>query len=108
MKKLEIGDPVLVTGFGHFEKAKVVSIKKGLILLDNNMQIDRSFNNVTRSQMKAQAWDEDEYNFLKAKTLMRQELSAIQRNWNNLGKEETIALYNKLSKIVDKYSFNRL
>ena len=55
LKKLQIDDPVLVTGPSHYEKAKVIKVDKktGVVTLDNQMQITYDNNNVSRTQMKA-------------------------------------------------------
>lgn len=105
MKQLKVGDPVLVTGFAHFEKAEVVSIdKKGAITLNNRMVIDNHYKNLVRSTMTAEAWDEDKYEDLRSNYLMPDRISSIQRHWKSLKKEDRVALFNKLTRIVEKFN----
>lgn len=105
MKQLKVGDPVLVTGFAHFEKAEVVSIdKKGAITLNNRMVIDNNYKNLVRSTMTAEAWDEDKYDDLRSNYLIPDRISSIQRHWKSLKKDDRIALFNKLSRIVEKFN----
>lgn len=105
MKQLKVGDPVLVTGFAHFEKAEVVSIdKKGAITLNNRMVIDNNYKNLVRSTMTAEAWDEDKYEDLRSNYLMPDRISSIQRHWKSLKKEDRVALFNKLTRIVEKFN----
>jgi len=105
MKQLKVGDPVLVTGFAHFEKAEVVKVdKNGAITLNNRMVIDNNYKNLVRSTMTAEAWDEDKYDDLRSNYLIPDRISSIQRHWKSLKKEDRIALFNKLSRIVEKFN----
>ena len=95
----------MVTGFAHFEKAEVIEInKKGEITLNNHMVINSRYQNLVRSGMTAEPWDEDKYNYLRANYLIPDKISSIQRHWKSLSQQDKIALFNKLSKIVEKYN----
>ena len=102
--KLKVGDPVLITGYAHFEKAEVVAIKNGAYHLNNQMVINSDFDNLVRSNMKAEAWNEDKYNYLKARYLIPVKLSTIQRHWRSLSDEEALALFNKLNHIIKRHN----
>lgn len=110
MKKnrLQIDDLVLVTGPAHYEKAKVKDISKGIITLDNNMKIDRDFNNLSKSIMKAEPYDDDKFNFLHASSVMEKKINAIQRNWKKLNQEEIISLNNKIDRILTRFNLKVL
>lgn len=102
--KLKVGDPILITGPAHYEKATVIKVEKNVVTLDNQMKIDQEFNNITKTSMVAEPWDQDKFNILHAKRMMDPEIFAIQRGWNRLPDEYIVAIEHKLRKILEKYN----
>ena len=101
-EKLKIGNPVLITGPFHYEKATVISIEKGVITLSNNMKIDRDYKNVTKSNYQAQPWDEHEFEYQKAYHSLCSLLDKYQNSFRKLDKDSLILTYNKLIKLANK------
>lgn len=101
-EKLKIGDPVLITGPFHYEKATVISIEKGVIALSNNMKIDRNYQNVTKSSYQAQPWDEHEFEYWKAYSSLGSLLDKYQTYFRKLGKDDLVLVYHKLIKLANK------
>lgn len=102
--KLKVGDHILITGPAHYEKATVIQVEKNVVTLDNQMKIDHGFNNITRTNMVAEPWDQDKFDILHAKRRIDPEIFAIQRNWRRLPDEDIVALEHKLNKILNKYN----
>lgn len=110
MKKLQIDDPVLVIGPAHHEKAKVIKVDKktGVVTLDNQMQITHDYNNVSRTQMKAEPWDEDKFEYLHAHALFESNIRTFLRYKDQLPAEAIITINNKLEKWLNKYNIKRI
>lgn len=110
MKKLQIDDLVLVTGPAHHEKAKVIKVDKktGIVTLDNNMQITQDYNNVSRTQMTAEPWDEDKFEFLHANSLFEANIRTFLRYKDQLPEEAIISINKKLEKWLQKYNIKRI
>ena len=110
LKKLQIDDPVLVTGPSHYEKAKVIKVDKktGVVTLDNQMQITYDYNNVSRTQMKAEPWDETKFEYLHSHALLRSNLRTFLRYMDQLPAEAVIIINNKLEKWLNKYNIKRI
>lgn len=101
--KLQIGTPVLVVGPYLHERAEVIKAEKGVYTLNNNLQINRDYQVLSKSEFKAEPWDEDRYNYLQAKSLMVRYINNIKENYTKLNEEDTVSLFNRLSKINAKY-----
>lgn len=101
--KLQIGTPVLVVGPYLHERAEVVKAEKGVYTLSNNLQIDRDYKMLSKSEFKAEPWDESKYDYLQAKSLMVRHLNNIRENYSKLNEEDTVAVFNKLKKLNTKY-----
>lgn len=102
--KLQVGDPILITGPAHYEKATVIKVEKNVVTLDNQMKINHEFNNLTKTVMVAEPWDQDKFDILHAKRMMESEILAIQKGWRRLPDEAIVAIEHKLSKIMEKYN----
>ena len=110
MKKLQIDDPVLVIGPAHHEKAKVIKVDKktGVVTLDNNMQITHDYNNVSKTQMKAEPLDEDKFEYLRAHALFESNIRTFLRYRDQLPAKAIITINNKLEKWLNKYNIKRI
>ena len=110
MKKLQIDDPVLVTGPAHHEKAKVIKVDKktGIVTLDNQMQITHDYNNISRTHMKAEPWDENKFEYLHANTLFESNIRTFLRYKDQLPPEAIITINTKLKKWLTKYNLKRI
>ena len=64
--KLNIGDPVLVTGPAHFEKAEVIERSKGIYTLNNQMKITKDLSIIGNSRFKVTPFNDEEYDYLLA------------------------------------------
>lgn len=102
--KLQVNDLVLVTGPSYYDKVKVISVEKGRVTLDNQMVIDHNYNNLVRSQMKAEPWDEEKFDLLHASHIIPKILYSMERNWKSLGDKEKIALSSKLERVMEKFN----
>lgn len=102
--KLQVDDLVLVTGPSYYDKVKVISVEKGRITLDNQMVIDHNYNNLVRSQMKAEPWDEEKFNILHASHIIPKIIHSMDRNWKSLKDEDKVALSSKLERIMGKFN----
>lgn len=105
---MKVGDPILITGPSHYEKATVIKVEKNVVTLDNQMKINHEFNNLTKTPMVAEPWDQDKFNILHAKRMMDPEILAIQRGWMKLPDDAIVAIDHKLSKILKKYNLKRM
>ena len=101
-EKLKVGDPVLIIGPFHYEKATVISIEKGIIALSNNMKIDRNYQNVIKSSYQAKPWDEQEFEYWKAYSSLSSLLDKYQTYFRKLGKNDLVLVYHKLIKLANK------
>lgn len=110
VNKLQVGDFVLVTGPSHYEKATVIKVDKktGVITLDNQMQITSGYVNVSKTQMKAEPFDQDRFNFLHARALFDSNLRVFMREKEFLPKDALIYINSKLEKWIHKYNLKRL
>lgn len=110
MKKLQLDDLVLITGPAHYEKAKVVKVdrKTGVITLDNQMQITQDYKNITRTQMKAEPWDEGKFEFLHANSLFEANLRTLVQHKTHLQPEAIISINNRLEKWIQKYNLKKI
>lgn len=110
LKKLQVDDLVLVTGPSHHEKAKVIKVDKktGVVTLDNQMQITHDYNNISKTQMKAEPWDEDKFEYLHALGLFGSNIRTLLRYKDKLPAEAIITINNKLEKWLNKYNIKRI
>lgn len=110
LKKLQIDDLVLVTGPSHHEKAKVIKVDKktGIVTLDNQMQITHDYNNISKTQMKAEPWDESKFEYLHARSLFGSNIRALLGYMDQLPAEAIITINNKLEKWLNKYHIKRI
>ena len=106
--KLKVGDLILITGPAHYEKATVIKVEKNVVTLDNQMKIDHEFNNLTKTSMVAEPWNQDKFDILHAKRMMEPWLFAIQSGWRELTDEAIVAIEHKLSKIIEKYNIKKV
>lgn len=108
--KLQVGDPVLVTGPAHYEKATVIKVDKktGVVTLDNQMQITQSFDNLSRTQMKAELFNQEKMDFLHANSLFEANIRTFLRYKDQLPKEAIVSINHKLEKWLAKYNINRI
>jgi len=108
--KLQIGDPVLVTGPFHYEKAVVIEIDKktGALILDNHMRITQNFDNLSKTQMKAEPFDQDKLDFLHANSLFDSNINTLLKYKEDLPKEAIISINSKLEKWLKKYNIKRI
>ena len=103
---LKAGDPVLITGPKFFEKATVVSVKNGTLTLNNNMVVSEDLRvvlNNPKSRMEIKKFDEQEYNFLVAKSNFNRVLERINLLQYKLSQEDLIKLFDRLNKIEQKF-----
>ena len=110
LKKLQVDDLVLVTGPSHHEKAKVIQVDKktGVVTLDNQMQITHDYNNISKTQMKAEPWDEGKFEYLHALGLFGSNIRTLLGYKDQLPAEAIIAINNKLEKWLNKYNIKRI
>lgn len=106
--KLKVGDPVLITGSFHYDKALVTKVEKGLITLNNGMQIDQDYYNVKKSECTAQPWDEAEWEYERAIHSYKSNLTCLRDNFSALEKPYAIEVNKKLEKIINKYGLKHL
>lgn len=103
--KREIGDILLCYSSYHVEKAKVVSIDGGTMVLDNQIRVDRDLNilNTKNPDIHVEEMDYDRYRYLHARSMMDKVLYKINSKFKKLDKEDTVKVYDKLKRIVEKY-----
>ena len=106
--KLKVGDPVLITGSFHYDKALVEKIEKGVVYLNNGMKIDHNYQNLQRSECTAQPWDEAEWEYQRAMHSYKSNLTIIRDNFPTLEKPYAIGINQKLEKIINKYGFKHM
>ena len=106
--KLKEGEVVLVTGPAHYEKATVIKVEKNKVTLDNQMQITHEFENLTKTQMKAEPWDQEKFDFLHAKAFFETNLRTLIKYKNDLPEEAVISINNKLEKWINKFNLKRI
>ena len=106
--KLKVGDPILITGPAHYEKATVIKVEKNVVTLDNQMKIDHEFNNLTKTSMVAEPWDQDKFDILHARSKIESRIFAIQKGWRELTDEAIVSIEHKLSKIIEKYNIKKV
>ena len=110
MEKLQVGDPVLVTGPAHYEKAMVIKVDKktNIVTLDNQMQITHDYKNITRTQMKAEPFDQEKLDFLHANSLFEANIRTFLRYKEQLPKEAIVSINQRLEKWLVKYNIKRI
>ena len=108
--KLQIGDFVLVTGPSHYEKATVIKVDKktGAVTLDNQMQITQKFENLSKTQMKAEPFDQEKFDFLHANSLLEANIRTFLRYKDELPKEAIIMINSRVEKWMQKYNIKRI
>lgn len=103
--KLNIGDPVLVIGPAHFEKAEVIERSKGIYTLNNQMKITKDLSIIGNSRFKITPFNNEEYNYLLAVNQIPRQLSIIKEKMDNgLAKESILKIHQKLKNIITKYT----
>ena len=100
--KLQVGTPVLVIGPFLHEKAEVIKAEKGVYTLNNQLKIDRDFKVLVKSEFTCKPFNQSEYDYLQAKSLLTREIDNL-KNYSNLSPEDTIKLYEKVKKLNDKF-----
>ena len=108
MKKLKEGDLVLVTGPSHYEKAKVVKVSKHTITLDNQMVINENYENISKTSMKAEPWDQDKFDLLHAKAFLESNLRTLLKYKDSIPDEAVVSINNKIEKWINKFNFKRV
>lgn len=108
--KLQVGDFVLITGPAHYEKATVIQVDKktGAVTLDNQMQITQSFDNISKTLMKAEPFDQEKLDFLHANSLFDVNMRTFLRYKDQLPKEAIVSINSKLEKWLQKYNIKRI
>lgn len=108
--KLQVGDPILISGPSHYEKAIIVKIDKssGIITLDNQMRIDREYNNLSKTSMRAEPFDQDKFDFLHANSLFDSNIRTLLSQKSQLPEEAVIAINSRLEKWIQKYNLKRI
>ncbi len=108
--KLQVGDFVLVTGPSHYEKATVIKVDKktGVVTLDNQMQITQGFDNISRTQMKAEPFDQEKLDFLHANSLFEANIRTFLRYKDELPREAIVTINSRLEKWLQKYNIKRI
>lgn len=109
-QSLKLNDLVLVTGHAHYEKAKVIKVdsKTGIVTLDNQMQITQDYMNVSKTQMKAEPWDEEKFEYLHASQLFNMNLNTLMRQKDQLPSDALVSINHKLEKWISKYNLKRI
>ena len=103
--KLNIGDPVLVTGPAHFEKAEVIERSKGIYTLNNQMKITKDLSIIGNSRFKVTPFNDEEYSYLLAVNQIPRQLSIIKEKMDKgLAKESILKIHQKLKNIITKYT----
>lgn len=103
--KLNIGDPVLVTGPAHFEKAEVIERSKGIYTLNNQMKITKDLSIIGNSRFKVTPFNDEEYSYLLAVNQIPRQLSIIKEKMDKgLAKEPILKIHQKLKNIITKYT----
>lgn len=108
--KLQVDDFVLITGPSHYEKAKVINIDKktGVVTLDNQMKITQNFENLSKTQMKAEPFDQDKYDYLHANSRLETNMNIILRGKSRLPKEILISINSRIEKWIQKYELKKI
>lgn len=104
-RKREIGDILLCYSSYHVEKARITALDKGIITLDNQLKVDRDLNilNTRNPDIHIEEMDYDKYRYLRARSMMDKVLYRINSKYRKLGVEDTVRVYEKLSRIAEKY-----
>lgn len=100
--KLQVGTPVLVVGPYLHERAEVIKAEKGVYTLNNQLKINRDYKVLVKSDFICKPWDEEEYNYLQAKSLLKREINNLN-SYDKLNREDTIRLYEKVKKLNEKF-----
>lgn len=107
MAKLIVGEPLLVKGPSHIEKALVKSIEKDLYILDNGLKINSSLEikqGINNSKFIVTPFDEVEYNYEISKLKISRYTNLILSNYKDLKDNvAVIRIANKLEKICNRY-----
>ena len=108
--KLQVGDLVLITGPAHYEKATVIKVDKktGMVTLDNQMQITQNYENISKTKMKAEPFDQEKLDFLHANSLFDANIRTLLRYKDQLPKEAIVSINSRLEKWLQKYSLRRI
>lgn len=101
--KLKEGDPLLVIGHSHFEKAHVINVKKGVITLNNQIKVDNTLKVLNNSKFEVKPFDQTEYDHLISKSEIPKLLSKITSSYQNLPSSSMIMVKHKLERIIKKY-----
>lgn len=103
--KGEIGDILLCYSSYHVEKTRILSIENGILVLDNQIKVDRDLNilNTKNTDIHVETMDYDKYRYLQARSLMDKVLYKINSKYKKLNAENTVKVYDKLNKLVEKY-----
>lgn len=109
-ERLKVGDPVLITGPFHYEKAIVIDINKksGVLTLDNQIRITQNFEVLSKTSMKAEPFDQEKMDFLHANSLFEANMKTLIRYKEDLPKEAIITINSKLEKWLQKYNIKRI
>lgn len=106
MKKYKIGDELMVYGPYHLEKAKIEKVtKRGTMLLNNQMEINpQTLEPVNcKSALTVTEFDQGKYDYLFSQSMMEKKLFVISSKFRKLGERESVEVYKKLNKLVEKY-----
>lgn len=106
--KLKEGDAVLVTGPSHYEKAKVIKVEKNKVTLDNQMVITHDYENIVKTQMKAEPWDQEKYDQLHASAFFDSNLRTLLRYKADLPKDAIVTINAKVEKWLNKFNLKRI
>lgn len=103
MKRPKVGDLVLVTGTAHFEKAEIITRKKGIYTLNNGIKMDRTLKPLN-SKCKIREFHESEYEFLLCQREIPRFLKTIGDNFKACPHDTALKLSKKLKKLTELVS----
>lgn len=111
MVKLKVGDPLLIKGPAHLEKAQIEKVDKDNYYLDNGLKLtkDLVIDGLSKgSQLKVTLFDETEYKYGISLMKISRYLSEIRDNYKFIkDQEKVIKLAEKLERIHSKYVENK-
>lgn len=100
---MKVGDLILVTGPGFFEKSIIKEKKSGVWVLDNGIQADSTLK-ALNSKYKLEVYDEDKYKILCANRVLTRGLDKLQAIVQKGMDNPSDILYaaSKVQRILDK------
>lgn len=104
-QKFEVGDTLLCYSSFHYEKAVITKIEGGIMTLSNQLKVDKELKmiNSKNQEVKIEPYDSEKYKYLRSLSLMDKVLYKINSKYRTLGPEDTIRVYEKLTRIIERY-----